>query len=117
MATDQRENLVSVLWRAWFPLASENPNCLRALYCNAGYAEKILPAAWPVMPAENAGKQKRNIGKGTENCRPAIVEGPRGDKGEKKDTGSVSMECLKASSHASEEIFVAVQYGGHSLAM
>lgn len=41
-----------------------------------------------------------------------------GDKGEKKkDTSSVTMECLKASSHASEEIFVAVKYGGHSLAM
>lgn len=70
------------------------------------------------MPAENAGKQKTNNGKGKENCRPAIAEGPRWDKGEKKkDTSSVTMECLKASSHASEEIFVAVKYSGRSLAM
>lgn len=37
--------------------------------------EDRLPTALPVLPAENAGKQKRSDGKGQENWRPAIVEG------------------------------------------
>lgn len=41
--------------------------------------------------------------KDKENRCQGIVKGPRGDGWEEKDAKSVTMECLKASSHANEE--------------
>lgn len=74
MATD--ENLVAFMAHLVSPRA---PNYLPTLdsYCVEHWIrpEDRLPTALPVMPAENAGKQKRSDGKGQENWRPAIVEG------------------------------------------
>lgn len=66
---------------------------------------RSLAGSVPVMAAEKSRKTKEGMmGKTKITATRLLWEGLGGDKGEeKKDTTSVTMGCLKASSHASEE--------------
>lgn len=106
MATDQARKSYSVYGAPSFRWhAGLRTVFLLSLRETLDPPRRLLAGSVPVMVAEKSRKTKKGMmGKTKITATRLLWEGLGGDKGEeKKDTTSVTIGCLKASSHASEE--------------